>query len=80
MMSILNYFSEVDERYPGRKLPCPGGLLSRQVPASAISSANYRINDASVACQMPEKVAEESTKNSALRRRLKSEREQLNVE
>ena len=67
MMSILNYFSKVDEGYPGRKLPCPGGLLSQQVPDSVISSANYRINDV-LGCSP-------DAKNSALRRRLKSERE-----
>ena len=44
-MSILDFLSKVDERYPGRKLPCPDGLLSWQVPASAISSANRWVND-----------------------------------
>ena len=43
--SILNFFSKVDKRYPGRKLPGPSGLLSRQVPASAISSANHQVSN-----------------------------------
>ena len=43
-MSILNFFSEADDRYPGMKLPHPSGLLARKVPASAITAANDQVN------------------------------------
>ena len=43
-MSILNYFSRVDERYPGVRLPHPDGLLTTHVPSSAISAANDQVD------------------------------------
>ena len=43
-MSILNYFSRVDERYPGVRLPHPDGLLTTHVPSSAITAANDQVD------------------------------------